>query len=333
MPGHDIICIGASAGGVEALVEVVSHLPHDLPAAIFVVLHVPAHTHSMLPAVLTRAGPLPANHVETGDPIEQGFIYIAPPDYHLVLRKDTLELSHGPRENGFRPAVDPLFRSAAYVYGPRVVGVVLSGALDDGTAGLLTIKARGGVAVVQDPEDALFPGMPGSAIENVNVDHVLPAPQIAVRLNELAHEPVPQSTLTKYNNPNGRPIGDDAMVDIDVNTDELPIRLVCPDCGGPLWELGEGGLLYYQCHTGHKYSPETLFQGEVEAVEKALWTAIRVLKEKAIITERLAAHADQQGRPLAATRFKEQGQEARLHIETLRRIITGSQTEAAEHPA
>jgi two-component system chemotaxis response regulator CheB len=186
VPGHDIIVIGASAGGVEALQKIASALPARLEAAIFVVLHVGAEATSALPAILRRAGPLPANHAINNEPIGYGRIYIAPPDFHLVLRDGAVRVIHGPRENRCRPAVDPLFRSAAITYGRRVIGVVLSGALDDGTAGLLAIKVQGGIAVVQDPDDALVPGMPRNALEYVKVDHCLPVSEIGPLLARLA---------------------------------------------------------------------------------------------------------------------------------------------------
>src|SRR6476469_2300753 len=190
MPRHDIIVIGASAGGVEALINLVKNLPAELPAAIFIVVHIPAHSKSVLPNILTRAGSLRACHPQDGAKIENGEIYVAPPDYHLLVKQGYVTVARSARENSHRPAVDPLFRSSARVYGRRVVGVVLSGALDDGTAGLLAVKQRGGVAIVQDPAEAMFTGMPTSAIENVDVDSILPITAIASRLVSLAQEPV-----------------------------------------------------------------------------------------------------------------------------------------------
>jgi two-component system chemotaxis response regulator CheB len=189
MLGHDIIVIGASAGGVEALSQLVAGLPQNLPAAIFVVIHISPHGKSVLPNILSRKGKLPASHAIDGEAIAQRHIYIAPPDYHLLVKPGYIRLVNGPKENNSRPAVDPLFRTAAKAYGRRVVGVILSGTLDDGTAGLIDVKQSGGVAVVQDPKDAVYSGMPSSAIENVEVDYILPASSIPPVLESLAREP------------------------------------------------------------------------------------------------------------------------------------------------
>ena len=189
MPGHDIIVIGASAGGVEALMGVVRALPSDLPAALFVVLHIPPDGASALPHILAAAGQLPAAHPRDGDPIEHGRIYVAPPDHHLLVEEGRVRVTRGPRENRYRPAVDPLFRSAARAYGSRVIGVVLSGMLDDGSAGMIAIASRGGIGVVQEPQDALFPGMPQSAIKNDSPAHIVPVAEIGPLLDRLAREP------------------------------------------------------------------------------------------------------------------------------------------------
>jgi two-component system, chemotaxis family, protein-glutamate methylesterase/glutaminase len=191
VPKHDIIVIGASTGGVEALAAIARSLRPDLPAALLLVLHVPAQATSALPLILERAGPLPAAHAVDGEPIQMGRIYVAPPDFHLVCEQGHVRLVRGPRENRNRPAVDPLFRSAARAYGPRVIGVILTGALNDGTAGLMAIKRRGGIAVVQDPADAFFPSMPESALEYVDADYCLPLAEIGPTLTRLAQEPAP----------------------------------------------------------------------------------------------------------------------------------------------
>lgn len=201
MLGHDIIVVGASAGGVEALIQLVNGLPSDLPAALFIVVHVPPWSKSLLPDILNDAGFLRASHPSDGEAILHGRIYVAPPDYHLIVKRGYIRLVQGLKENGFRPAVDPLFRTAAKAYGPRVVGVVLSGILNDGTAGLINVKSFGGVAVVQNPESALFSGMPSSAVENVEVDHILPLSSIAPLLVRLANEPaIQEGTVTLESN-------------------------------------------------------------------------------------------------------------------------------------
>src|SRR5258706_14959908 len=185
MAKKDIVVVGASAGGMAALESLVAGLPADYPGSLFVVWHLPPGVKSVLPQVLSRAGPLPAVHPKDGDPIKPGCIYVAPNNHHMLLEKGYIRIARGPKENRFRPAVDPLFRSAAYIFGPRAIGVVLSGALDDGTAGLWAIKMRGGTAVVQDPADAVHRSMPLSALDNVAVDHKLPAPQIGPLLGRL----------------------------------------------------------------------------------------------------------------------------------------------------
>lgn len=193
MTGHDIIVVGASAGGVEALSRLVSDLPEDLPAAVFIVLHMGPHSTTALPHILARRTKLAVEHARDGEPIENGRIYVALPDRHLLVGRDTVRVSTGPKENGHRPAVDSLFRTAAAAYGPRVVGVVLSGSRDDGTAGLRAIHARGGLAVVQDPDEALFPGMPQSALAGDHPDFVVPVGEIGSLLSDLARkEPKPE---------------------------------------------------------------------------------------------------------------------------------------------
>lgn len=178
MPKRDLIVIGASAGGVEALRSLAAGLPGDLPACILIVLHVSPDGRSVLPEILTSAGEIPAFHARSGDPLTYGRIYVAPPNYHMVVKGSVLRIVRGPRENGHRPAVDPLFRSAALAFGPRVIGIVVSGALDDGTVGLMVVKREGGIAIVQDPAEASYSGMPQSAVDNVAVDYIVPIASI-----------------------------------------------------------------------------------------------------------------------------------------------------------
>jgi two-component system, chemotaxis family, protein-glutamate methylesterase/glutaminase len=322
MPDHGIVVVGASAGGVEALADLATSLPDDLPAAVFVVLHLPATGTSALPEILRRHGPLPAAHVRDGEPIQSGRVYVAPPDHHVVLRTGHVHLSRGPRENGHRPAIDPLFRSAAREYGTRVIGVVLSGTLDDGTAGLLAIKSRGGVAVVQDPEDALYTGMPGNALEHVQVDHVASAASMGKLLASLIAnlaEPPPAPALS------------DMQVEVEMEGFSLeafegthpgrPSGFSCPDCNGVLWQIQDGGLERYRCRVGHAWSPESLLTQQSEALEAALWVALRSLEERAALARRLAEPARRRGYSITATRFEEQAAEAQQAARLVRDLL------------
>jgi two-component system, chemotaxis family, protein-glutamate methylesterase/glutaminase len=319
-----IFVVGASAGGVETLKQLVSLLPPDFPAPILIVLHVSPHGTSVLPQILSRARTVPAIHPEEGQPLKPGIIYIAPPDQHLLVKRDKIHLSRGPRENGHRPAVDTLFRSAARVYGPRVVGVVLSGVLDDGTAGLSTIVRLGGVAVVQDPSDALYSGMPESAIEHVNVHHVLPTTEIASLMVRLAQETVAE---TQPAAPDDLEYETD-IVELDMDAIEndnkrpgRPSSYVCPECGGSLWEISENDVLRFRCHVGHAYSAETFLAEQTDSVEEALWVALRVLEDNISLTQRMAERASTHNRPRAASRFADQIANAQSKAKLLRDIL------------
>ena len=326
--------VGASAGGVEALVGLAASLPADLPAAVFVVLHLPATGTSALPDILSRHGPLAATHVKDGEPIENGRIYVAPPDHHLLLRSGHVHLTRGPRENGHRPAVDTLFRSAAREYASRVIGVVLSGALDDGTAGLLAIKSRGGVAVVQEAKDALYPGMPGSALEHVQVDHVLGVASMGDLLARLTAESVGE--------PPG-PVSTGMRVEVEVAGFSLeamegehpgePSGFSCPDCNGVLWEIQAEGLRRYRCRVGHAWSPESLLTQQSEALEAALWIALRTLEERAALARRLAEPARRRGHSITATRFEEQATEAQQAARLVRNLLLDRGSLATAWPA
>lgn len=323
MPNHDIVVIGTSAGGVETLTRLMPDLPADLPAAIFIVLHLPTNATSALPNILRRYTKLPVLHPSNGEPIKPGHIYVAPPDQHLIVRYGHIHLTRGPKENGHRPAIDPLFRTAARSYGQRVIGVVLSGTLDDGTAGLLAIKMRGGLAVVQDPDDALYSGMPLNAIENAGVDHIVPLSQLGVLMTRLVHEPVDESLET--------PVTDNldyeseiAEIDMEAIEEEKPgspSEFACPDCGGILWELQDGKLVRYRCRTGHAYSPESLLAQQSEAVEEALWAALRALEERASLSERMARRADERNQPTVARKFKEQVTDAHKSAALIRNVL------------
>jgi two-component system chemotaxis response regulator CheB len=334
-PGRDIVVIGASAGGVAALKQIVSRLPADLPAALFVVLHVPADAPSALPEILQRSGPLPALHAEHGALIEHGRIYVAPPDNHLLVRRGHVQVVRGPRENRHRPAVDPLFRSAALAYGPRVVGVVISGALDDGTAGLLAIKQRGGITVVQNPDTALHSGMPESALAHVPIDHCLAPEAIGPLLRTLASVPAPVYRLGSAEPTMEREI---AISDMDIRELQRPDRpgtpsgFSCPECDGTLWELSEGDLIRFRCRVGHAYTAGSLLAEQDDALESALWAALRALEERASLARRLLARAEHSGHTLAAAQFGQQVADAEHRANTIRRVLVNGTTERREPP-
>lgn len=331
MRNRDMIVIGASAGGVEALLSIARALPADLPASVFVVLHVPANSPSVLPRLLGRAGQLEAVHARDGEAIRRGVIYVAPPNCHLLVRQGHVGLSGGPRENGHRPAVDPLFRSAAAVYGSRVVGVVLSGNLDDGTAGLTAVKRRGGVAVVQHPEEALYAGMPRSAIEQVAVDHILPLAEIPALLSRLAREPVAESEVPM---PDRMEEELDAVeMTRDAPSDDPtigpPAGLTCPECHGSLYEISEGAVVRYRCRVGHAYSSETLLAEQIQYLETALWTALRALEENAALTRRMMERSLRYAHTERAERLGVQLRDVEHRAEQIRSVLRAGPVDPA----
>ena len=298
-----LIVIGASAGGVEALTELVSELPADFPAAIAVVLHVPASGTSVLPAILRRAGALDVQPAAEGQPIEPGCMVVAPPDQHLMVRDGHYVLRHGPRENGHRPAIDPLFATAAVAYGPDVIGVVLTGALDDGSSGLSAIKVGGGLTVVQDPDDAMYPSMPANALARVAADHVVPLAQLAPLLMELAREEVSVTDPPADPPPRARPPGNELDAAPGMPAGEAS-GISCPECGGSLWYVDENGSHRFRCRIGHAYSEHSLLQEHGRSLEVALWTALRALEERAGLLRRMAKRATEAGHSRSAAGFR-----------------------------
>ena len=274
---HDVLVIGASAGGPEVLLDMVPHLPADLPASVFVVLHTPPTMPSPLPELLSRRGRLPATHPLHGEKILPGRIYIAPPDNHLLLRDGSMQVVRGAKENGHRPAVDALFRSASAAYGSRVVGVVLSGYQDCGTAGMMSIQARGGATVVQAPETALVDEMPRSVIKRIRVDHVVPPSELPALLARLAAAPA------------APPKQPEPVIDqLEGTAPGRPAELVCPMCAGVLTEAEFRGFHQFRCHVGHAFTLDTLVREQGEAMERAMWAAVRALEESAALALRLS---------------------------------------------
>lgn len=322
MPKHDIVVIGASAGGVEAVTHLIKQLPADLPAALFVVLHISANSKSVLPTILQRAGSFPAVHARDGDPIELHKIYVAPPNEHLLVQVGEVVLSHGPRENGFRPAIDVLFRSAANAYRQRVIGVILSGMLDDGTAGLISVKAKGGTTIAQDPDEAVFSSMPRSAIEHGTVDYVLTINGIASFLATKVYESVAEDATMPSEPDREAVIVAESKASLERGEQpNNPSTLTCPDCGGVLWELRDRNLIRFRCHVGHAYSLDSLLEEQAQDVERALWAAVRALEEKAALSRRMAVQAREQNRLTSETQFHQRAQEIEHNARLLRQMV------------
>jgi two-component system chemotaxis response regulator CheB len=278
----------------------------------------------MLPNILNSSGPLRARHAINGEAIEHGRIYVAPPDYHLLVERERVRVVRGPRENRARPAADPLFRSAAYAYGTRVVGVVLSGALDDGTAGLAAIKRRGGLAVAQNPSEATFPGMPRSAVENVSLDHCLPVASIASLLPLLASAPAkgdadfPAPEILKVETRIAR-LEESDMEDVEkIGTLS---SFTCPECNGALWELLDSDLLRFRCHVGHAFTAESLMADQAAELENVLWTTLRSLEENAALSRRMATGMRARNRTLSATHLEENARLAEQHAAVIRQML------------
>ncbi len=308
---RSLVVIGASAGGVETLKDVVAGLPADLPAAVCVVLHIAPSSPSALAGILKRAGRLPCKPATDGDPLEQGEILVAPPDHHLVIEDSVARLSLGPRENGHRPAVDVLFRSAAAAWHERVVGVVLSGTRDDGAAGLAAIKASGGAAVVQDPEEAMYGGMPANALANVAVDAVVPSALMAQTIEAIVRgeDPTPELGRVEY------------AADRSGGT---ALTSVCPECGGVLTEHQRAGMPQWECHVGHRYSPRSLADAQGDRVEQALWTAVRMLRDRSALLNRMADHAEGRNQPRSAGNFRRQAEDASQQADVVLEGLRGA---------
>jgi two-component system, chemotaxis family, protein-glutamate methylesterase/glutaminase len=319
----DIVVIGASAGGLQALLDILGALPEGLPVPIVAVVHTPASRESNLPQVLAGVGPLRSSFVDRDQVLEPGHVYVAPPDYHVLITRIGATLNHGPKENGFRPAIDPLFRSAARTYGPRVMGVILSGALDDGAYGLKLVKDAGGMAVVQDPEQALVQSMPLSALQYVAVDHVLRTAGIASLITESTRPTSEErNTMPREKEKETEPAGQEEIT-IEQMKQEFgdASALTCPDCGGALWEIIDGQLVRYRCHVGHQYSQEGLDSGQRDVVEEALWTAVRVLEEHADLRTRMSRRADLAGLNTVSTGFLDSAQAAHVQAQAIRDVL------------
>ncbi|MBD2464437.1 chemotaxis protein CheB [Oscillatoria sp. FACHB-1407] len=324
----DIIVIGASAGGLRAFEILVSQLPPDLPAAVFIVWHISPDYPSMLPQILSRVTSLPVNHATDYEPIHSGRIYVAPPDRHLLVESGMMRLSRGPRENRFRPAIDVLFRSAALSYGSRVIGVVLTGSLDDGAAGLYAIKERGGIAVVQDPLDALHSSMPRAAMKAVNVDYCVPIAAMGALITDLVDKPILHQEEHAVSEQMDLEVG----VAREDNSLEMGIMklgdlspFTCPECHGVLLQLKEGNLLRFRCHTGHAYSLNSLLAEVTQSIEETLWDGIRTIEASEMLMTHTAKHLREMNEHEAADLLLQKAEDAKRRAELVRRAVMSNE--------
>ena len=319
MFGHDIIVIGASAGGVETLPRLVGSLPADLPASLFIVLHIPTQEASLLPHIIRRGASLSVQNAIHGEKIRHGHVYVAPPDYHLQVVNGQVRLSRGPRENFHRPAIDTLFRTAAESYGPRVAGVVLTGNLDDGTAGLHAVKSHGGIAIVQDPKEATVPAMPQSALRNVKVDHCVTLAKMGpllVRLATMRNIPKSKKGISRMEKRSMSPKEMEKKFG-------LPTSFVCPECNGPLWETQAGASLQFRCHVGHAYSPDSLLADHADGLERALWSAVRTFDERASLLRRLGERKYRS--PAVGPNLEAKAKQHEKNAEVIRKLLQTNQ--------
>lgn len=322
MENRDIIVIGGSAGAIEVLFELVPQLPEKLRAAVFIVIHTTAESPGALPSILERHGRLPAKLVEKDQKIQCGRVYVAKPDQHLVLKPNHVVSARGPRENGFRPAIDPLFRSAAAYHGTRVVGILLSGLLDDGVAGFDAIRRCGGVTLAQDPSTAAFPSLPSNAIKAGVVNHVFRPKEFGALIGKLLEQKVRPRKVVPAD------ILKEIKIDETVlsHSEELseiakPIAMGCPDCGGPLFQVKKSKIARFRCHMGHALSAGSLLDAQNREMEKALWFALRTLEEKKKILEKIVAtHSGHHGKRVA-TGTAERLREVEEHAGVLRKML------------
>jgi two-component system chemotaxis response regulator CheB len=328
---RDIVVIGASAGGVEDIMAVLRQLPGNLKASIFVVCHMLPTAKSHLVDALNTSGPFVAKFGDDEEAIAHGIVYVAPPDRHLLVKPGHVRITRGPRENRWRPAIDPLFRSAAVAYGERVIGVVLTGMLDDGTAGLLAIKRCHGVAIVQDPEEAVFPDMPRTALANVHVDHRLLTSDMGPVIERLVAQSVSRSGTVPADIQTEARIAESGYSDEHI-TDKLGelTPLSCPECSGPLWQHASGQLDHYRCRVGHAYSANSLLSAADEAIEASIWAAVRLFDQRANVLTAMADRDRQAQRFRMVQHHEQLAKEARNHAKILRQLLVKEMSETAQ---
>jgi two-component system chemotaxis response regulator CheB len=322
MANHDLVVIGGSAGSIEPLKRILGLLPAHFPAAILIVIHIPSSSTGIFTTIASAAGPLPVKNAEDGELLKPGQIYVAPPNRHLLTKDDRLKLGTGPRENLVRPAIDPLFRSAALSHGSRVIGVVLSGMLNDGASGLATIKKAGGIALVQSPADSIAPDMPLAALEATSVDLSASAEELARALARLVQEPAGTTTT----------VGNDVRLEVEIASgskgdaktlEEIgkATALTCPDCGGVLSEIEGSRPLRFRCQVGHGYSAKVLLSEQEDSVDEAMRVALRIVEERVTLIDRMGADAARANRLGMAEMYEERAAEYRGYAGILRKAI------------
>lgn len=304
-------------------------LPAGFPGSLFIVLHTSSESPGVLADILDHSCPMKVRYAEDGERIAAGRVYVAPPDRHMILEPGIVRVTRGPKENRFRPAVDPLFRSAAQVYGPRVTGVVLTGGLDDGTSGLWAVKQLGGVAIVQEPREAVAPSMPLSALQHVRVDHRLPVSDIPAMLDRLASTQADEEI--RFETPH------DVRIEIRIAAEEEPTaagvmelgdpsKYACPECHGVLLQLKEEGRIRFRCHTGHAYTVSSLLSEMDERIEESLWNSLRAIQEREILLRHVATHLSDADHGAVAEELRARADETHEWAELVRQAVMEPRT-------
>lgn len=320
---RDIVVIGTSAGGVEVLKELVAQFPADFPAAVFIVMHLPAEYPSKLPEILAYNCRLPVAHAIDEEKYENGHVYVAPSDFHLLIDGAQIRLSRGPRENHFRPAIDVLFRSAARSCGSRVTGIVLTGVLDDGAAGLFAVKSLGGAAIVQDPKDAPYPDMPLNAMKAVEIDYCVPVREMGGLLEKMVNDSAGENDFAV-----SEAMELEVKIALDYNAFEHgvmglgePTSYTCPECHGALAQIIEGKISRFRCHTGHAFSLNTLLVEVTKSIDSSLWDTLRTIEESELLLKHIARHLQEAGQTDASVMVLRKSEEAKKRAETVRQLV------------
>ncbi|MBA9079158.1 chemotaxis protein CheB [Rufibacter quisquiliarum] len=324
---HDIVVIGTSAGGMAVLTKLVSQLPADLPASIFIVQHLARESNvEILVNRLQMNTQLVCEVAEHEKTFEPGHLYFCPQDHHLLLQRGRMLVTKGPRENLFRPAIDPLFRSAAAAYDSRVIGIILTGMLQDGTVGMQAVKRSGGLTMVQLPAEAEYPDMPQSVMNEMEVDYAVPVGEMGLLVQELVSVPASTDHQVPQDIQYEATIAERLMTQGNGHSEEMGVMgpqvpVTCPDCGGALWEVKNGTLSHLRCHVGHSFTPESYLQGNLEALEETMWVALRMLEERRTMLSSLADQDRKRGSKYWASTQEERAEELKVHIERIRQVL------------